>query len=125
MKIFFLENSKIEYDANDRYTNKLRGGETVLINLAENLSKFNHEIHIFNNCKHRREKINTVYWSNINLLKDDKVEKNCDIAIVQADANLLKYVDSKKNFLISHSVQNLEKFIRKSQLLPFIKYKPK
>ena len=33
-------------------------------------------------------------------------------------------MDSKKNFLLSHSVQNLEKFVRNKQLIAFLKYKP-
>ena len=40
-----------------------------------------------------------------------------------SDANLLSKINCKKN-LWSHSVQTIEKFIRKKQLLPFIKFKP-
>lgn len=125
MKIIFIENSDIEYDASDRYNNKLRGGETVLINLAEQLTSFGHEVHIFNKCQHNQKEINKVFWSNIDLLKNKKISNECEIAIVQADANNLKYVNSKKNFLISHSIQNLEKFLRKRQFFAFLKYKPK
>ena len=57
MKIFFIENSNVEYDSSDRFQNKLRGAETVLINLAENLSKLNNEVHIYNNCNHNKKKI--------------------------------------------------------------------
>ena len=35
-----------------------------------------------------------------------------------------KYVDSKRNFLLSHSIQSFEKFLRRNQLIAFIKYKP-
>ena len=31
----------------------------------------------------------------------------------------------QKNVLFSHSIQTIEKFIRKKQILSFIKYKPK
>ena len=41
-----------------------------------------------------------------------------------SDANLLGKINCKKNYLWSHSIQSIEKFIRKKQLLPFIKYKP-
>ena len=41
-----------------------------------------------------------------------------------SDANLLSKINCKKNFLWSHSIQSIEKFIRKKQLLPFIKFKP-
>ena len=70
MKIFFLENSEIEYDSNDRYENKIRGGESVLINLSEKMSSLGHEIHVFNKSKHNRKKINGVFWSNIDFLKN-------------------------------------------------------
>ena len=46
MKVFFLENSEIEFDSNDRYENKIRGGESVLINLSEKMSSLGHEIHV-------------------------------------------------------------------------------
>ena len=31
----------------------------------------------------------------------------------------------KKKILISHSIQTIEKFIRKKQLLPYLRHKPK
>ena len=125
MKIFFLENSEIEYDSNDRYENKIRGGESVLINLSEKMSSLGHEIHVFNKSKHNRKKINGVFWSNIDFLKNNSIKISCDVAIAQADANIFGLVKSKKNFLLSHSVQKFEKFFRKNQAFPFIKYRPK
>ena len=41
-----------------------------------------------------------------------------------SDANLFYKLNGKKNFLWSHSVQNLKKFLRKNQLIPFYKFKP-
>ena len=125
MKIFFIENSLIEFDSSDRYSNKLRGGETVLINLAENLALLNNEVHIFNNCNHLKKEINNVYWTDLKYLDDKNFDRTCDVAISQSDANNLKLVNSKKNYFISHSIQTIEKFLRKKQLIPFIKYKPK
>ena len=48
--IFFIENSNVEYDSSDRFQNKLRGAETVLINLAENFGQHNAIMAGFNNC---------------------------------------------------------------------------
>ena len=41
-----------------------------------------------------------------------------------SDANLFYKVNGQKNYLWSHSTQNFEKFLRKKQLIPFIKFKP-
>jgi glycosyltransferase involved in cell wall biosynthesis len=41
-----------------------------------------------------------------------------------SDGNLFEKISSKNNFLWSHSIQSFEKFIRKKQLIPFIKYRP-
>jgi len=125
MKIFFLENTSVIFNSSDRYDNKIRGGESVLINLSENLAKLGHDVCVFNNCYKDKEIINSVTWQKISLLKNNLINNKCDIAITQADANLLKLVKSKNNFLLSHSVQTIEKFIRKKQIISFIKFKPK
>ena len=125
MKIFFIENTKLSFDGNDKYNNKLRGGETVLINLSESLAKIGNDVTIFNNCSHNSKKINNVTWRNIELLFNKKIDNKCDVCLVQADANLLDYTNAKGKYVISHSVQTLEKFINKKQLFYFFKHKPK
>ena len=61
-----------------------------------------------------------------NGLNISQIEKNDtpDFVISMSDANLFYKLSGKKNYLWSHSVQNFEKFLRKKQLLPFIKFKP-
>ena len=49
MKICFLDNTKFKYNSNDKYSEKLRGAETALINLSYELSKLGHEVTVFNN----------------------------------------------------------------------------
>ena len=120
MKIIFLENSILPYSGADKNNSFLRGAELAIINLSEELASRGHYIKVFNNCS-KNQIVNNVDYQNINQIHQ-KVE--CDIAVVNADANLFKHVKSSKNFLFSHSVQNFEKFIRKKQLLAFIKYKP-
>ena len=44
--------------------------------------------------------------------------------IAFSDANLFRNFNAKRKFLWSHSVQNFEKFIRKKQLISYIKHKP-
>ena len=38
LKICFLDLTKFQYSLSDRYSHKLRGAESILINLSENLS---------------------------------------------------------------------------------------
>ena len=119
MKICLLENHNTIYTGKDRNDPKLRGAELALINYAEELAAKNFDVTFLNNFNENIQ-FKNVKYNNINL-----ETSNFDIAIANADANLFKYVKSKKNFLLSHSIQNFEKFFRKKQLIPFIKYKPK
>tara|TARA_A100001011_G_scaffold390179_1_gene473087 strand:- start:392 stop:1375 length:984 start_codon:yes stop_codon:yes gene_type:complete len=120
MQIVLIENSKKIYDGHSRNNFELRGAELAIINYSEELVKKGNHVTVLNNCK-REILINGVYYKNIN---DIKSKFSCDVAIVNSDANYFKYVDSKKNFLLSHSIQNFEKFVRNKQFVAFIKYKP-
>ena len=120
MKIVLLENSNLNYDGNDRNNSSLRGAELAIINYSEELVNMGHDVTVLNNCE-KNCTINRVKYFN---LLSKNYEYNYDIAISNADANLFKYIKSKKNFLLSHSIQNFEKFLRNKQLIPFIKYKP-
>ena len=51
MKIFILENSKIQYDGNDRNNPILRGAECAVINYSEELASHNYDVFVLNNCK--------------------------------------------------------------------------
>ena len=48
-----------------------------------------------------------------------------DLCITNADVNLFNKINSKKKYVISYSLQSLEKFIRKKQLFSYLKHKPK
>ena len=50
MNICFLEKTNFEYNSKDLYSNKLRGAESVLINLSSALAKNGHKITVINNC---------------------------------------------------------------------------
>ncbi len=120
-KIYFIENS-YDYNGNDLNSEKIGGSEKVLINISNALS-VNKEyiIKVFNNTSGPKL-IDKVYWCNI-----DQIEKSDipDYLIAMGDANLLFYFDCKNNYLWSHSIQSIEKFIRKKQLIPFLKKKTK
>ena len=120
IKIIFLENS-YDYNANDLDSFKIGGSEKTLINISNELAKDKlFEIKVYNNTS-SEVMINNVYWSNINNIKKSE---NPNYVICMSDANLFRKISCKNNFLWSHSVQSLEKFIRKKQLFPYIKYKP-
>ena len=120
MKIFFLEKS-IPFCSNDLNSGLLGGTEKTLINITNELAKNkNLEIKVFNLC-YNKEVINNVEWNNINNFNNSLF---ADVTIAFSDINLFNNFKSKKKFLWSHSIQNLEKFIRKKQLLSYLKHKP-
>jgi len=122
MKICFLDKTIFEYDFNDKYSPLLRGAETILINLSKSISLLGHEVFVFNNCR-KNIKNNNYHWNSINQL----INKNnyFDVAITNADANLLDLVNAKKKIVLSYSLQPIEKFLRKKQLFSYIKHRPK
>ena len=44
MKICFIDRTDFKYSYEDKLESKLRGAETILINLSENLHKLDNEI---------------------------------------------------------------------------------
>ena len=120
MRICFLDKTDFTYSYKDIYSPKLRGAETVLINLSKCLSKLGHEVTVFNNCK------DEYYEKNYNWMHIDKAnaDKNFDIAIANNDIRFFNTIQSNKKFVLSHSIYTIEKFIRKNQLIPFLKNKP-
>ena len=120
MKICFLENTNFCYNSNDLHSPLLRGSETTLINLSLELNKLGHKITVINNCP-RNEVINSIRWLNFNNYNENET---FEIAISNNDIRFFNKINAKKKVLISHSLQNFEKFIRKKQLLSYLKHKP-
>jgi len=121
MKICFLDNVKISYTSKDIYSNKIRGSENVVLNLSKELSKLNHNVTVYNNCE-KNIKIDNINWVNINNINDNPY---FDLAISNNDIRLFDKISALKKIAISHSIQSMEKFIRKGQLFSYIKHKPK
>tara|TARA_Y100000996_G_scaffold295672_1_gene234032 strand:- start:184 stop:531 length:348 start_codon:yes stop_codon:yes gene_type:complete len=111
MNICFVDKTDFQYDSNDIHSSKLRGAETVIINLSSALKNNGHNITVINNCP-KNTIINGINWININ--SNYKFE-NFDLVIANGDCNLFKFANSKRNILFSHSIQTWEKFIRKKQ----------
>ena len=119
-KIIIIDNSNLSYSGEDIDGNILRGTETSLILLAEQFAKMG--IHVdFCNSINKHLNINGVNYFHKNNINKKIIY---DLAIVISDANEFKRVSSIKKAVFSNSNQPIEKFIRKKQLIPFLKYKP-
>ena len=121
MNICFLDKTSFTYNSRDLNSYKLRGAETVLINIANSLVQLGHQVTIINNCP-KNELISDVNWLNIWNLKKKYF---FDLAISNNDCQLFNKIISKKKILLSHSIQSLEKFIRKKQFFSYYKHRPK
>ena len=121
MKICFLDKTIFEYDDESLYSSNLRGAESVLINLSKALSKQGHNITIINNCPKNKIK-NKIRW--INYQSNFNVE-TYDLVISNGDCRMFKFAKSNRYLLFSHSIQSIEKFLRKNQLFSYLKYKPR
>ena len=121
MKICFLDNSPIPYTSNDLNSKDIRGGENVIIHLSKELAKLNNNVEVFNNNS-ESQTFDNVKWTNINNTNKKNV---FDYAFTNNDIRLFNKISAKNYIAFSHSIQSIEKFIRKGQLLSFLKYKPK
>ena len=121
MKICFLDNSPIPYTTNDLNSKDIRGAENVVIHLSNELTKLDNKVVVFNNSLENKT-INGVKWSNLN-----NVNRNItyDLAFTNNDMKLFDKIIANKYVAFSHSIQTIEKFIRKGQLISYLKYKPK
>lgn len=121
MKICFLDNSPIPYTTNDLNSKLIRGGENAIIHLSNELSKLGNKVEVYNNIENDCI-IDDVKWFNLRGLNKNSVY---DVAFTNNDIRLFDNIIAKKYVAFSHSVQTIEKFIRKGQLFSYLKYKPK
>ena len=121
MNICFLDNTNFEYNSQDIYSYKIRGAETVLINLSKELSNLGHKITVINNC-YKNEIIDDISWKKIQSYNE---KETFDLAISNGDTRLFDKINSNKKILFSYSLQTFEKFIRKKQIFSYFKHKPK
>lgn len=120
-KIYFIENSS-SFNFSDLNSPHIAGSEKTLINITNELSKDKNLIIKVFNKSNKTSYLNNVSWNSIH--KIDTADTP-DYLIAMSDANLLSKIKCKKKFLWSHSVQPIEKFIRKKQLFSYLKYRPK
>ena len=121
MKICFIDKTEFSYSFKDINNEILRGAETIVINLSQALCKLGHQIVVFNNCK--EEYISNNYsWLNLEKIKNYNYK--FDIVISNNNTQLLDLIYCKKKFVISHSLQNIEKYIRKNKFISYLKNRP-
>ena len=122
MKICFVDTTKLEYTHNDLNDKKIRGSESSIINLSKLLSKIGHSVSVFNHSK--VEIIENMYsWQNISRIGNHK--HDFDVVISNNDSEILSKFSCKKKYVLSHSILNFEKAIRKKQFFSYFVNKPR
>ena len=118
--VIVIDNSDLAYTGEDIDGTVVRGTETSLILLSEQFVRMGINVDYCNSIQ-KKFKVNGVNYFNKN---DISKKKLYDLAIVISDANEFRRVSSVRKAVFSNSNQSIEKFIRKKQLLPFLKFKP-
>ena len=67
MKICFVDSIKLEYSFEDINNQKIRGAESILINLSKALSLNGLDVMVFTNCK-KENSLKNYSWLNLNIL---------------------------------------------------------
>ena len=118
--VIVIDNSDLLYTGEDIDGTVVRGTEASLILLSEQFVKMGISVDYCNSTQ-KKSQVNGVNYFNKNKIIKNK---QYDLAIVISDANEFRRVSSVKKAVFSNSNQPIEKFIRKKQLFPFLKYKP-
>ena len=118
-----LINCPFEFDINNSHHKKLGGIESLNIDLAKNLNKKKYNVTLSTICKKSSFKGN-VKNIPLNKIKNNPKKFNFDKIISSNDAKIFNYFPNSKKFLWLHNPLQLEKAIRKGQLLPIIRNRP-
>jgi len=118
--VIIIDNSDLSYSGEDINGTVVRGTEASLILLSEQFVRMGINVDYCNSIQ-KKSKVNGVNYFNKN---DIVKQKQYDLAIAISDANEFRRVSTLKKAVFSNSNQPIEKFIRKKQLLPFLKFKP-
>ena len=118
--VIVIDNSDLLYTGEDIDGTVVRGTEASLILLSEQVVKMGISVDYCNSTQ-KKSQVNGVNYFNKNKIIKNK---QYDLAIVISYSNEFRRVSSVKKAVFSNSNQPIEKFIRKKQLFPFLKYKP-
>ena len=120
LSIVFIDNSESDFTGYDLNTTKVRGTEASIILLSESFVKKGFNVTVLT-CTQQM-----VLCNNVTYLNKYKIPtNNFNICIAVSNANLFYGIKADKYVVWSNSLQSIEKFIRKKQLLPFLRFKPK
>ena len=117
--IVFIDNSDSDFTGLDLNTTKVRGTESSMILLAESMVSIGIKVVILT-CTNKEVNHNNVRYLNKNNIPNEKF----DVCIAVSNANKFNNIKADKYIVWSNSLQSIEKFIRKKQLFPFLKFKP-
>lgn len=120
LSIAIIDNSESDFTGKDINTTKVRGTEASIIFLSESFAKKGFNVTVLT-CTQKTITHNNVVYLNKNIIPDNIFS----LCIAISNANLFYGINADKYVVWSNSLQSIEKFIRKKQLLPFLKYKPK
>ena len=79
----------------------------------------------FEKCKALKDNFNLSEIVSKLIAIIDEFKNNFDIVISNNDTQILDKFNCKKKFVISHSIQSIEKALRKKQLISYFRNKPK
>ena len=119
-KVIIIDNSNLSYSGDDINGVTLRGTETSLILLAEQFIRVGIDVDFCNNILGTKM-VNGVKYFN---KKEIDGSNLYNLAIAVSDANQFDNVNALKKAVFSNSNQPFEKFLRKKQLIPFLRHKP-
>ena len=86
MKICFVDSINLEYSFKDINNQKIRGAESILINLSKALSSSGLDIMVFTNCK-KENSLKNYSWLSLNRI--DEFKNSFDIVISNNDTQIL------------------------------------
>ncbi len=119
-KVIIIDNSNLSYSGDDINGLILRGTETSLILLAEQFVRVGIKVDFCNNISETKIVNGVYYFNKKKIISTDLY----DLAIAVSDANMFDNVTALKKAIFSNSNQSFEKFLRKKQLIAFLKHKP-
>ena len=121
MKLLFINNSLI--NLNNKNINKVGGIEHCNIELAQGLSRLGHEVTLVSKIKNK-QKFNNITNLPFNYLTSIQNNNLYDIVISSNYSQAFKYKQKSIKVLWMHNELQIEKSLRKKQLLPIILNNP-
>ena len=121
MKLLFINNSLI--NLNNKNINKVGGIEHCNIELAQGLSRLGHEVTLVSKIKNN-QKVSNITNLPFNYLTSIENNNLYDIVVSSNYSQAFKFTQKSIKVLWMHNELQIEKSLRKKELLPIILNKP-